>query len=472
MNLPSDFVSRSRMLFGEDDYLQFCRALKSDPPVSVRTNPLKRAAKVAGARPVPWCSTGFYLSDRPTFTFDPLFHAGTYYVQEASSMFLEQVLRQYVTRPVVMLDLCAAPGGKSTLARTVLPSGSVLVSNEVMRARAQVLAENCIKWGHPQVVVTQNSPEDFSGMEHLFDVVLADVPCSGEGMFRKDSAAIEEWSLDNVCLCQYRQQQILQAVWNSLKPGGLLIYSTCTYNCEENEQNVAWIASQLGADILEVAVGDDWNITGNLSGDCFPVYRFLPHRTRGEGLFMAVLRKHGRADEGFVPEQTEAGAAKKSGNRKNGAGRRQAFPQEVREWLIDPDEYVWESEHNLIRAIPRSCAGIYAACGRHLHVLHAGVTVATVKGNDCIPHPSLALSAVCNRERFVTADVDYARAISYLRKEAVTLGADIPKGYVLLTYQGVALGFVKHLGSRANNLYPAEWRIRSGYVPESVVCVD
>ena len=207
-------------------------------------------------------------------------------------MFVERVLQTYVSNPVVMLDLCAAPGGKSTLSRSALPEGSLLVANEVMRNRSQILAENLIKWGYPDVVVTNNDPADFTTMEHLFDVILTDVPCSGEGMFRKDEVAVEEWSVENVDVCWQRQRRILKDIWPTLKPGGLLIYSTCTFNREENEDNISWIAKELGAEVLPVPVDESWGITGNLIGEDFPVYRFLPHRTMGEGFFIAVLRKH------------------------------------------------------------------------------------------------------------------------------------------------------------------------------------
>ena len=221
MNLPQAFIERTRQLLGETQYLPFEEALQTEVPVSIRPNVLKGAKEVEG-EPVPWASSGWYLKNRPTFTFDPLFHAGYYYVQEASSMFVEKVLREYVKEPVVMLDLCAAPGGKSTLCRSVLPEGSLLVANEVMRNRSQILAENLIKWGHPEVIVTNNDPADFTDLTYLFDVILTDVPCSGEGMFRKDQVAVDEWSLENVDICWKRQRRILTDIWPTLKPGGLL----------------------------------------------------------------------------------------------------------------------------------------------------------------------------------------------------------------------------------------------------------
>ena len=270
MNLPQAFIERTRQLLGDEAYTPFEEALQTETPVSIRPNRMKCSQPVEG-EPIPWAASGSYLKNRPTFTFDPLFHAGCYYVQEASSMFVERVLQEYVKEPVVMLDLCAAPGGKSTLCRSTLPEGSLLVANEVMRNRSQILAENLIKWGHPDVVVTNNDPADFKELTHLFDVILTDVPCSGEGMFRKDQVAVDEWSVENVDICWKRQRRILADIWPTLKPGGILIYSTCTFNREEDEDNVSWIAKELGADVLPVSIENDWGITGNLIGKDFPV---------------------------------------------------------------------------------------------------------------------------------------------------------------------------------------------------------
>ena len=293
MNLPIPFVEYTRRLLGNEAFEQFVVALDEVPPVSVRFNPKKQINSTVHKESVLWCNEGYYLDQRLTFTFDPLFHAGCYYVQEASSMFVEQVLRNYTAdTPLRMLDLCAAPGGKSTHARSVLPAGSLLVANEVMRNRSQILAENLIKWGYPEVVVTNNDPSDFTQLTAYFDVILTDVPCSGEGMFRKDPVAIDEWSVENVETCWQRQRRIIKDIWPALKPGGILIYSTCTYNTLENEENVQWIIDNFGAEVLSIPTPDEWNITGNLlTGADFPVYRFIPSRTRGEGFFLAAIRK-------------------------------------------------------------------------------------------------------------------------------------------------------------------------------------
>lgn len=460
MNLSVDFINRTRDLLGEEQFAAFCEALSKESPVSIRVNRLKTDAVPEGGHRVPWCDMGYYLSSRPTFTFDPLFHAGCYYVQEASSMFLEQVLKQYVHEPVVMLDLCAAPGGKSTLARSVLPEGSLLVANEVMRGRVQVLAENVTKWGHPDTVVLNNDPADFTSLGELFDVILTDVPCSGEGMFRKDPVAVEEWSKENVTLCWQRQRRIVSDIWRCLKPGGLLIYSTCTYNREENEDNVAWIAEELGAEMLPVEVQPEWGITGNLAGKDFPVCRFLPHRTEGEGLFMAVLRKSGESeDDVFVPRRRKE---------KKGKEKASVLPREVKTWVESSDRYVWTIEENRITAFSAIYQSVYEILRERMRMVCAGIQVAEIKGRDLIPSHALAMSVCRNESAFPSVEVSYEQAIAYLRKEAFALDADAPRGYVLIRYGGKALGFVKNIGNRANNLYPQEWRIRSGYLPEQV----
>lgn len=462
-----EFMTRTRQLLGENEWNLFAGALQEEPPASVRMNPRKGGLSPEGASPVPWCRDGFYLSARPAFTFDPLFHAGCYYVQEASSMILDQVLRQYVTSPSIMLDLCAAPGGKSTLARTALPEGSLLVANEVMRGRSQVLAENMVKWGHPDVLVTQNDPADFTELGSLFDVILADVPCSGEGMFRKDETAVSEWSTDNVRLCWQRQRSILSAIWPCLKTGGILIYSTCTYNREENEDNVAWIAEELGAEVLPVETDDGWGITGNLAGYDFPVCRFLPHRTVGEGLFMAVLRK--TSDDG------EAGTGGRKRNRQNkdkgkkGGRNPLKISREMENWLLNPERYALMVDGEEAVAFPGAFLDLYELFKSRLKVLHAGIILGEWKGKDWQPGHSLAMNVECNGTAFPQAELTYEQAVAYLRKEAVALFPDTPRGYVLVTYHGRPLGFVKNIGNRANNLYPQEWRIRSGYLPESAV---
>ena len=286
---------------GEERLNHFLGAFDEEAPTSIRINPRKISQKNnhPSVTPVPWCAEGCYLEDRPQFTFDPFFHAGCYYVQEAASMFVTHVVRSllpscFPTGPIEALDMCAAPGGKSTALRTVLPEGSQLVSNEPIPTRAQILLENITKWGWSDSIVTNNYPRDFRKAKTTFDLILCDVPCSGEGMFRRDPATISEWSLQNVEKCWRLQREIVADAWECLTPGGILIYSTCTYNTKENEENVRWIMENYDAEILEIPTDPSWNITGSLlSGFDAPVYRFIPGITQSEGLFMAVFKKRG-----------------------------------------------------------------------------------------------------------------------------------------------------------------------------------
>lgn len=512
MNLPASFIDYIRSLLGDEEYDKLAAALQQEPPVSIRLNNEKwrfnkeqadignekcpaiveqaDSAHASFSVPhsslnkVPWSSEGFYLDERLTFTFDPLFHAGCYYVQEASSMFVEQVLRQYVTKPVVMLDLCAAPGGKSTHARSVLPEGSLLVANEVIRNRSQILAENLTKWGHPDVVVTNNDPADFSSLPSFFDVILTDVPCSGEGMFRKDPVAVEEWSSENVAICWQRQRRIIADIWPSLKPGGILIYSTCTYNTKEDEENVRWIQQEFGAEPLALEVGKDWNITGNLlrdesdssenSAQEAPVYHFFPHKTKGEGFFLAALRKPETEEDATPAFSFAKGKTSKKKDKKSGATPSLVTKEHLnmaKNWLNEEESvgYLLSTEGTTIQIFPQQYADELAAMKQSLKIVSAGVGVGEVKGKDLIPDHALAMSsALLRRAAFATEEVTYEQAIAYLRKEAIALSATAPRGYVLLTYRNIPLGFVKNIGNRANNLYPQEWRIRSGYLPDEI----
>ena len=465
--LPDLFVKRMHELLS-DGAGSVLEALVQEPVVSVRLNPAKSSdflivnSKSSDGKSidvVPWAVNGYYLDERKAFTFDPLFHAGCYYVQEASSMFLEQVVRQYVAEPVKVLDLCAAPGGKSTLLRSVLPEGSLLVSNEVVPSRAQVLVENMVKWGHPDCVVTNSTPADFGALSSFFDMIVADVPCSGEGMFRKDPVAVAEWSEANVEACWRRSRGIIADCWGALKEGGLLVYSTCTFNTQENEENVRWICEELGAETLPLKTLSEWGITGSLlaeQANTSAVYRFLPGRTRGEGFFLAVLRKV---------------STSKPYVRRNQKSKSLPVPSACKGFLENEASYVWKSENNAITALPGQYDVAFSVLKQTVHVLYGGVVVAEQKGRDFVPTPSLAFSTALSKDAFPCVDLAYSDALAYLRKDALMFPLDVPRGYVLLTFRGVPLGFAKNVGNRANNLYPSDWRIRTTHLPEGEVKV-
>ena len=424
MTLPEEFLRATRQLMGDDRFEGLMQGLQQDAPVSIRINPRKGVVPLSCA-PVPWCLTGVYLDRRPNFTFDPLLHAGCYYVQEASSMFVDHVLRfiLHSDQPpfptaATALDLCASPGGKSTCLRGVLPDDCILYSNEPIRTRAQILNENILKWGHPGVVVTNNYARDYQKSGLLFDLILTDVPCSGEGMFRKDDQAVGEWSLRKVSQCQQLQREIVTDIWPCLKPGGILIYSTCTFNRHENEDNVRWIAHELGADFITIPVDPTWGITGSLTEDTdLPVYRFLPGFSRGEGLFMAVLRKTGK-------------------------------PQAPTSDHRDDTDYT-DFSHRRFSS---------------LRTLSNGPLPPMQKGKDLIPDASEALSVNADNQ-YPRVELSWQQAIQYLRKEAVTLPSDMPRGIIMVCFKGHPLGFAKNIGNRANNLYPQEWRIMTTHLP-------
>jgi NOL1/NOP2/fmu family ribosome biogenesis protein len=375
-------------------------------------------------------------------------------------MFIHEVLRQLVTKPCLMLDLCAAPGGKSTAARTILPRGSALICNEPVRQRAQVLTENIQKFGHRDVIVTNNYPKDFRQVNLQFDVILADVPCSGEGMFRRDEGAIREWSPQNVEKCWRLQRSIVEDIWPQLKPGGLLIYSTCTFNTHENEENVQWICRELGAEIVPLKTRLDWNLTRSLlDGFQLPVYRFIPGISRGEGLFVAVLRK--KSTQASTPHPSPQLT---STSTSTSTSRHSPYAS----WLDGNFDILLRPGDRLI-ALPQTplMGRAYQAVSKHLKVLHAGITMGTLRGKDFIPHESLALAAAFNKQLFPRAELSYADAISYLRGESLTLPPHQPRGFVVVTFHDIPLGFVKNIGTRANNLYPQEWRIKSTHLPEA-----
>lgn len=456
MTLPPDFITRTRALIGNEFEL-LENALQQESSISIRINKAKEIQQPS-SESVAWSDAGYYLQERPAFTFDPLLHAGGYYVQEASSMFLEQAIRYNINESVRCLDLCAAPGGKSTHLSSLLPKGSLLVSNEVIRSRTHILSENMTKWGNPNTIIVNNDPEEIGKLKHFFDIIVTDVPCSGEGMFRKDSDSIAEWSIANVNLCAARQRRIIHDIWDALKPGGILIYSTCTYNTEENEDNIHYIIEELGAESLTIPVKEEWNITGPLKYNN-PVYRFFPHKTKGEGFFLAILRK----EEG----ETKQTRIKSKGKREKGKTT-PTIPNHIHNWLIEPDNFHLEVRGETIQAIPLQHKDSYQLMTEKLRIVSAGIRLGEIKGKDILPGHSLAMSTSLNRTAFPAVEVTWEEAIRFLQKEALLLSTDKEKGYHLITYKGFPLGFVKNLGNRANNLYPQEWRIRSGYLPKII----
>lgn len=401
---------------------------------------------------VPWCESGFYLTERPQFTLDPLFHQGRYYVQEASSMFHGYVVKNLLgqNQPITILDACAAPGGKTTAAIDSLPSGSLVVANEYVPARASILRENAIKWGFPGIVVTRGDTRDLGKLRECFDLVIADVPCSGEGMMRKDDDAVAQWSEGLIEECAERQWEIVGNLWEALRPGGYMIYSTCTFNRKENEEIVARIIDELGGDSVEIPVDESWGITHGIDTP-HHCYRFIPGRVRGEGLFVSVIRKDGQASNPKIKNKV-----RKADN------KRAVFkiPPYLSEWLNNSEEMEIYADNDRVTAFPKQYMPILNALKQRVDVIHEGILLGNIKGKDIVPSQSLAMSHSLNVDIFPKCEVNKQDALHYLHGDAIMLPEGAERGFVLLTYDGSPLGFVKNLGNRSNNLYPTGWRIR------------
>lgn len=449
--LPVAFEERIKKEF-KDEAPAFITALQSPSPTSIRLNPgkistVEQLGISAGCtKTVEWCPGGYYLSERPLFTLDPYLHGGAYYVQEASSMFLKYVLEQVLpSSPIRMLDLCAAPGGKSTLAAATLPQGSLLVSNEVIRTRAAILKENIIKWGQDNIIVTNNDPADFAQLEGAFDVILVDAPCSGEGMFRKDAEAIEEWSENNVRLCCERQQRILADIWGCLRPGGILIYSTCTYNRQENENILEWLLDTYDAEGIEIR----HTFEGITPTDSQAYgYHFYPHKIIGEGCFIGAVRK------------TDGKECTNRKNKKNKNGKASILPAELRSYIQQPDNYsAWQDE-NIWGIVPSEHAEFIQLLERELRVIYKCCELAEIINKKIKLLPASALWQGLNRQHCTLYETDNQTALTFLKKEDIPIPDRLSGNWILVCYRGISLGWCKNLGNRLNNYYPKEWRIR------------
>jgi len=415
---------------------------------SIRENPIKNSPFSIPNSPfsqVPWSQYGYYLSKRPSFTFDPLFHAGCYYLQEASSMFLEQALKQLVdlSQPLKVLDLCAAPGGKSTHIQSLISSESLLVSNEVIKSRTNILADNIIKWGCENVIVTNNDPSAFKKLTGYFDVIVVDAPCSGSGLFRRDEEAINEWSLNNVALCCQRQQRILADVVPALKEGGLLIYSTCSYSKEEDEDIEDWLGSELKMKNEKLSLEEEWGIVETVSEKASSVgYRFFPDKVKGEGFFISCFKKTADEDEvrvkpskvGFAPVKDKP--------------LLQPFLKEERAFIKDRDAYfsltdTTLNEYQLLRSV--------------LNIQYKGIELGQIMKNKLVPAHALALSTLIS-DYVTRTELTYEEAVLYLQRQELKLETKT-MGWQLVTFQNKPLGWINALPNRINNYYPKELRI-------------
>lgn len=449
ISLPEKFIERVCRDMGAEQGEALCHSLLGEIPTSIRLNPQKPFAQPEG-RPVRWNKHGRYLDVRPSFTLDCGFNAGAYYVQEAGSQFVGHILEGMDIEGVRLLDMCAAPGGKSTLYSTLVGSGGLVVANEVVRNRAAVLADNVRKWGLGNVVVTNNEPRHIASFESWFDVVAVDAPCSGEGMFRKDEQARAEWSPANVRMCAARQAEILDEAWKSLADGGLIIYSTCTFNTDENEGTLRAFSERVGAEVEEaerVECPEEWGVVCGREG-VWQTFRFYPHRTESEGFFAAVARKAACGNRPTTPKPR-----RKIMNDVGGKHR-----QELARWVKHPEKMRFAE-------VADTCYGYHVAryedvkhLAESLSVIYSGVAMGRLFQGVLKPDAALAFFAELNREAVSCATLTKEEALQYMRKQDVP-AERFAEGMNLVVCHECALGFAKRIGNRCNNLFPNSLRI-------------
>lgn len=456
MRLPEQFISRMQRELGVAEAEALCAALETEPSTSVRLNPAKMAEQKWGGGRVAWSDYGYLLGERPAFTLDPDFHAGAYYVQEASSQFAGYIVSMAVggaeaCMGLRVLDMCAAPGGKSTHYATLVGERGLVVANEINRSRAAVLADNARKWGLGNMVVTCNDSARVADFEEWFDVVAVDAPCSGEGMFRKSDEACEQWSEANVAMCAERQWEILQNAFRSLKPGGVLLYSTCTFNRSEDEDVVGRACEEFGDELLavdDIPIGDDWGVVTGREG-VFQTFRFFPHRLTGEGMFMAVARKAGLA----------------TSRRRMPKARRKVMEavdkrtsQELSRWVKESEQMRFFAAGDTLYGCRKEHYDEVETLAGTLAVIYSGVAMGQVFKGKLKPDGALALYAGVNHDAVACCEVDEQEALKFLRKQDMD-AAQFSEGVNMVLYGGRPLGFVKRVGARVNNMYPNSLRI-------------
>ncbi len=443
MSLNNDFIELLGEVMPSGEIADFVSSIDNPTHTFVRYNRYKECAISFSGEPVEWCASGLRLDSRALFTTDPLFHAGAYYVQEASSMFLEQIFTKEIlpnaTTPLKVLDLCAAPGGKSTHISSLIGGDGLLVANEVIRSRAAILKENIIKWGAGNSVVTSNDPSHFAKLPSFFDVVVVDTPCSGEGMFRKNPKARDEWSKGGVELCAKRSRRIVADVWSALSPNGYLIYSTCTFNRRENEEVVRWISEEFDAEIVLPTITDYSGIVISESG-----YRFHPNRVDSEGYFVALLRKR----DGGKGKELKTKDLPLVKDKKT----------KLSDWLINSDNFIPVVKDERLYGVRSEWLNTLQVIVKSLNALYFESEIGEVFGSKLKPSHALALSRYLNRDKHPINNLTNEEALEYLRRNTIGVGA-LAEGYNIVGYNDMPIGWVKRIGGRVNNLYPKESRI-------------
>ena len=432
-----------------DEAEKLFAALDSEAITSIRLNPAK-PAEVWSGEAVGWCAMGRYLAQRPSFTLDPLQHAGAYYVQEASSQFVAHLLSNVDMEGRRVLDMCAAPGGKTTIYSTLVGRRGLVVANDINRNRALALSDNVQRWGMGNVVVTCTEPRHIGAFEEWFDVVAVDAPCSGEGMFRKMEEARSEWSASSVALCASRQREIVAEAWRALRPGGTLIYSTCTFNPTEDEEVVEWLNAEYG-DELEaadmVATPEEWGIVRGDIG-AFQTFHFYPHKAQGEGFFAAVARKRGGAQRRVMPKS----------RRKVFTPLTAAEKGEVSRWVDDASRMAFRRIGDVIYGYDADVVTDVEALSDSLSVIYSGVLFGQIFKGKLKPEHPLALFVGLNDSVVPRVELNEEVALGYLRRSDISTEG-MTEGINVVCFKGLPIGFVKRIGARCNNMYPKEQRI-------------
>jgi 16S rRNA C967 or C1407 C5-methylase (RsmB/RsmF family)/NOL1/NOP2/fmu family ribosome biogenesis protein len=454
IQLPVAFESQMIDLLGKAEFAVFKTAINLPSKTSIRLNAAKSTPLNLDKKKISWSDQGYFLEERPSFTLDPSFHAGAYYVQESSSMFIDHILKSLDIPSGIYLDLAAAPGGKSTLLSSYLGNDGLLVANEVIQSRAQILKENIVKWGLGNTIVTNNDPAHFTPLEGFFDLVLVDAPCSGEGMFRKDAEARNEWSLDQVALCELRQKRIMDQAGSLVKGGGYLIYSTCTFNVKENEDMIRFLTAEFSYEPVRIALDPSWKVREtevDSDGKTFFCYRFFPHVMEGEGFFITVLR---RAEDAYIQEPKRVKDfkhhhLKEIWDRDSAKlDRELGFEESGKYYTLNDSYFRISKDWNLH----------FQKLSQHLSLRYFGVELGKRQKTSWIPNHEWALSLL-PKNNFPKQELTESEAVEFLRKNELEL-KDLPIGWVLVMYRNLPLGWIKNLGNRINNYYPKEWRIR------------
>ena len=448
MELPRDFLIKMRDLLGEEEFPVFKTSMEEESPVSIRLNVMKTVGNSPlQPFPIPWEPAGRYLSSRPVFTLDPFYHGGAYYVQEASSMLIGPAIRQHLpNRPLLkVLDLCAAPGGKSTHLLDILPDDALLISNEIVPGRFKILEENLVKWGRHNMIRSVASPDALASLINFFDVIVVDAPCSGEGMMRKDEQAITHWSEQNIRQCTARQRNILMSAMEMLAPDGLLIYSTCTFNKEENEDIGDWLVDEYSLEPRSIENIESFGVRCRV-GRHSRAYIAYPHVVKGEGFCMQVFRKQ----EG--PEKVNRSKVKVLPTHHEAYTYLSDYCADVTPLgIFDQQDGLYFLDHRHIEAAQSVVQIIKGAkIGRKLGVM---------KGKHLIPDHELAMS-VALRDGIPAISLSERAALLYLKGEPPLVQDGLVKGWNLINHNGINLGWVKSLDNRLNNYYPSNYRIR------------